>query len=135
MLILKAWAQRPGWWVHRPCALQPLVRAIAVTSVRCLASNVNSVFLNLYFPYLYFLFLCLCSLFWAVIRFIAYSAFAVVPRCGKKQWRRWAPLALPLTVGQKVQTTTNCSSPRAFYLDFCAPAFPHLFVCILWLPH
>ena len=90
----KAWAraQRPGWWVHRPSA--PLLRATAITSVRCLSSDVNSVFLCLYFPYLVFCIL-IVFVFWAVICSIPFSAFALLPSCEWKEamvW--WQPLAL-----------------------------------------
>ena len=136
----KAWAraQRPGWWVHRPSA--PLLRATAITSVRCLSSDVNSVFLDLYFPYL--VFSILIVFVFCVLGCYLFHYFFCVCSSAKLWVERSngvvaAPGSLPLTVGQKVQTTTNCSSPSSSFLS----GFMHFWiyalirVCILWLCH
>ena len=70
-----------------------------------------------------YIYICICIC-------IMYSVFVVRAVVGKKQWW-WQPLAPPLTVGQKVQTTTNCSSPRAFYLYFCIFVFLYLWISLL----
>ena len=68
-------------------------------------------------------------MFWGCFAFqslFGICSFSIVG--GKKQWW-WQPLAPPLTVGQKVQTTTNCSKPLAFYLlSFCISVF--LYFCL-----
>ena len=94
----KAWAQRPGWWVHRPCAPQPVVRPTAVTSVPTW---------NLYFPYFVFciLILCLCSVFWAVICFLPYSAFVDLSSCAG--WKE------AMVVVAAPGSATNCRTEGA----------------------